>query len=172
MGYAGSPNLGRAGIEIDVRRFSRETAGMTAAGIGALMLLLIEARSGPVPAVKARRIVGLSGARWQIAKEAISPFFDLLNGHYIARPDRFWRPIYRGPIIRPSIPRRVRLFVRERDGDQCRYCGTTSGPFHMDHVKPLSRGGDNDHENIVVACRDCNLSKSDKPLEDWRLRHV
>lgn len=50
----------------------------------------------------------------------------------------------------------------------CAYCNkvgsTGTGPdgkvWHMDHVEPLSQGG-NDHEsNIVKACARCNMKKS------------
>src|SRR3546814_9225126 len=50
----------------------------------------------------------------------------------------------------------------------CAYCGSASGPFHIDHVKPFSRGGSNHRSNLKLACRDCNLSKSNKPLSKWR----
>ena len=32
----------------------------------------------------------------------------------------------------------------------------------FDHVIPRSRGGDTTWENIVAACNDCNVRKSDK----------
>lgn len=54
--------------------------------------------------------------------------------------------------------------VRLRDGDLCRYCGIVvdwtdrrgkSGGTY-DHVDPR---GENEVENVVVACRGCNSSK-------------
>lgn len=58
----------------------------------------------------------------------------------------------------------LRITVMERDGEQCRYCGDTEGPFHCDHIVPLAQGGTNDLENLTVACRFCNSSKSGKPV--------
>src|SRR3546814_20045766 len=49
----------------------------------------------------------------------------------------------------------------------CAYCGSASGPFHLDHVKPFSRGGSNHRSNLKLACRDCNLRKSNNPLSKW-----
>lgn len=41
----------------------------------------------------------------------------------------------------------------------CTYCGTTTGPFHCDHVVPLSRGGPSDQSNLTISCAPCNLAK-------------
>lgn len=61
------------------------------------------------------------------------------------------------------ISKSVRFSVLERDSFRCRYCG--AGPdnaeLHIDHVVPVSVGGGNDMENLVTACANCNLGKSD-----------
>nr|WP_139110026.1 HNH endonuclease signature motif containing protein [Ensifer sp. LC163] len=57
--------------------------------------------------------------------------------------------------------------IFERDGERCRYCGTTEGPFHVDHILPVALGGSNDPENLTVACRDCNLSKGARLISEW-----
>lgn len=58
--------------------------------------------------------------------------------------------------------------VMERDGRKCVCCGTTDGPFHLDHVQPVVAGGKATADNLVVACAPCNLSKGSKPLRQWR----
>lgn len=50
--------------------------------------------------------------------------------------------------------------VYARDGHQCRYCGTTEAPFHLDHVLPVIQGGTSEPGNLVVACQSCNCRKS------------
>lgn len=48
-------------------------------------------------------------------------------------------------------------------GGKCYWCEeslATTG-YHIDHVVPLSRGGSNHPDNIVLACRSCNLRKAD-----------
>lgn len=60
---------------------------------------------------------------------------------------------------RTTISGATRLAVLERDGYSCRYCWNQTGPFHMDHVRPWSWGGDDSLENLVTACIPCNLSK-------------
>lgn len=61
---------------------------------------------------------------------------------------------------------RERIFAR--DGEVCRYCATTDGPFHIDHIAPLRHGGSHDDDNLCVACATCNVSKKDRTPEQWR----
>lgn len=65
------------------------------------------------------------------------------------------------------------LAMFAQQNGRCFYCGITlswdiSGDIHTDHVNPLSRGGRNDTDNVVIACADCNQSKSYKTLEEWQ----
>lgn len=62
---------------------------------------------------------------------------------------------------RRAIPLPIRRAVIERDGNMCRYCGDTSGPFELDHVLPWSRGGQDTVDNLVRACLPCNRAKRD-----------
>ncbi len=63
-----------------------------------------------------------------------------------------------------SISRRG---VFARDGHRCQYCG--GRPETLDHVIPRSRGGGHTWENVVAACRPCNVHKADRLLPDTRL---
>jgi hypothetical protein len=67
---------------------------------------------------------------------------------------------------RRGLSKRVRFEVFKRDGFRCQYCGATplQSPLHCDHVEPVAGGGSNDMDNLVTACQDCNLGKSDVPL--------
>jgi len=42
------------------------------------------------------------------------------------------------------------------------YNGDDVIAFHFDHIIPISAGGQNTEENIVLSCRHCNLSKGVK----------
>jgi len=62
------------------------------------------------------------------------------------------------------MPAFTRFNVFLRDQWECQYCGD---PFKtqeltFDHVIPRSRGGRTVWDNIVTACRDCNLLKGSK----------
>jgi 5-methylcytosine-specific restriction endonuclease McrA len=53
--------------------------------------------------------------------------------------------------------------------NRCAYCGISLRKVerHLDHVKPLSRKGKHSIDNLVPACRRCNLTKKDALLIDW-----
>ncbi len=63
--------------------------------------------------------------------------------------------------------------IKERDGNNCRYCGVhvnwrdrkSSSGGTYDHVVPVSQGGDESLDNLVVACRDCNGRKGPRTPE-------
>ena len=40
----------------------------------------------------------------------------------------------------------------------------------VDHIVPVSRGGSNGPENIVLACWECNMAKKDQSLEEFLQR--
>lgn len=50
----------------------------------------------------------------------------------------------------------------ERQHGTCYWCGKKSIKYHVDHVIPLSRGGSNWPDNIVIACPTCNLKRTNK----------
>lgn len=51
------------------------------------------------------------------------------------------------------------------------YCGDTA-PATLDHIVPISRGGArNALENLVLACRDCNVAKDDRTPTEWKPGH-
>ena len=61
-----------------------------------------------------------------------------------------------------------RRAVFARDDHTCQYCG---GPADsIDQVLPRSRGGGHDWENLVAACRRCNLAKRDRTPEEAGMR--
>lgn len=71
--------------------------------------------------------------------------------------------------VPPDWPE-LRSVVFERDGLSCRYCQTEAGPFEVDHIIPVVRGGSDDLENLCVACKPCNASKGGRLLTEWRGR--
>ena len=48
----------------------------------------------------------------------------------------------------------------------CAYCAST-GDLHVEHVVPISKGGEHHLGNIVPACQRCNFSKGKSDAETW-----
>ena len=55
--------------------------------------------------------------------------------------------------------------VAQRALHHCEYCKAPEAifnfPFEVEHITPPRRGGTNGDENLALACRSCNLFKSD-----------
>jgi 5-methylcytosine-specific restriction endonuclease McrA len=70
--------------------------------------------------------------------------------------------------------RRVQTVSRRgvfaRDDHRCQYCGDSADS--IDHVMPRSRGGSHVWENVVAACRRCNLHKRDRTPEEAGMTRV
>lgn len=69
---------------------------------------------------------------------------------------------------RKSIPKRTRFEVFKRDSFTCQYCGESAPQvvLNVDHIKPVSKGGDNNLLNLITSCVDCNQGKSNIKLDD------
>src|SRR4051794_41151740 len=69
-----------------------------------------------------------------------------------------------------AVTKRTRFEVLRRDNHTCQYCGAKAPDvvLHIDHVMPVSLGGDDKPGNLVTACKDCNAGKAsitpDSPL--------
>lgn len=56
----------------------------------------------------------------------------------------------------------------EEQGWMCFYCShPLEDNYHVDHYVPVSKGGSNSIDNIVVACPSCNLLKNDKDPHEF-----
>ena len=65
-----------------------------------------------------------------------------------------------------------RRTVLMRDNYTCQYCGAqpSQSELTVDHIVPKVRGGETSWENVVCACRDCNLSKGSRLLSETNMR--
>jgi len=120
--------------------------------------------------------------------DATDPAMEELLVHLgLAEPDR------RRAKVKRELSAKKRFEVFKRDNFTCRYCGrsVSSGDLpvlkrsddpaldelmvqmglaryevilEVDHVIPRSRGGGDDMNNLVTACKDCNRGKGARPL--------
>ena len=67
-----------------------------------------------------------------------------------------------------DFPAAVVALVEERAGRGCWWCKRAEletpddEPLELDHLQPLSQGGDNHHTNLVWSCRGHNRSKRNR----------
>lgn len=65
-----------------------------------------------------------------------------------------------------KIPEVIQAQVRRRANNLCEYCHTDEHwqyvPFTIDHLKAVSDGGEDDPENLALACFHCYRRKSNK----------
>lgn len=97
------------------------------------------------------------------------------KAHYASNPEMYRaRDRNRRALAKASKGTHTAVDVAKQfaaQGGKCYWCGCSlkkSGKdkFHADHREPLSKGGSNGPDNIVISCPSCNQSKGAKsPLE-------
>ncbi len=90
------------------------------------------------------------------------------HAEFKSRLRRFKQAVRR----RKPIPREMRAAIWEMTNGRCFYCGRWTNPYEtleIDHIRPKSRGGTDDIDNLVPSCTTCNKSKGDQLLEEWRI---
>lgn len=70
---------------------------------------------------------------------------------------------------REPIESKIIKQVYQEDNYTCQYCGTYGGKLTIDHKIPVSRGGNNNRNNLCVACHSCNCSKGAKTPEEFEV---
>ena len=65
---------------------------------------------------------------------------------------------------------RLRFEILNKYQFTCQYCGRKSPQIELqiDHIVPLSKGGKNEKENMIVACVECNLGKGDLSIVSFK----
>ena len=76
--------------------------------------------------------------------------------------------------MRENIPYELRQAVFERDNYTCQYCGRSydEADLEIEHIIPISKGGNNDIRNIATACRACNRAKGTRILTIGELKEI
>jgi hypothetical protein len=62
--------------------------------------------------------------------------------------------------------KKIRNFILKRDGYKCLKCGNTE-KLQIDHIMPVSKGGENKLSNLQTLCNICNSKKRDN-YKDYR----
>lgn len=72
--------------------------------------------------------------------------------------------------IRKSFSRKTREAVYSKCGGHCAYCGCEISikEMQIDHLEPFYNGGNDEIDNLLPSCRQCNFYKSTLSLEVYR----
>jgi len=72
------------------------------------------------------------------------------------------------------ITNELRRAVFERDNHTCLYCGGVGEEtdLEVDHIIPVSKGGNDDIRNLCTACWKCNRSKGARILTTNELQRI
>lgn len=81
------------------------------------------------------------------------------------------RLLYFANIKRYDLPLNKKNIFK-RDNYTCQYCGIKGAPLTIDHVIPKKRGGDNNWENLVTSCIECNNKKGDKTPQEAKMKLI
>lgn len=57
--------------------------------------------------------------------------------------------------------------MQKQQDNKCFYCDKRLNSYHIEHIIPISKGGEHKSYNIVLACPKCNLSKRDQNPEEF-----
>jgi hypothetical protein len=68
--------------------------------------------------------------------------------------------------LRKRLTESAKKNIYIRDKYECQYCGSKED-LEIDHIIPLSKGGNNEPDNLITSCHKCNALKGDKTLEEF-----
>ena len=117
-----------------------------------LCLLLLSARMNnllPNSPVKLERLIG---ATEPLDLSAFADFVDFAVQE---------KPSFEDRLANRRVPDIIRAAVLVRDGGRCRRCRRAI-QLEMDHIVPVSKGGQTEESNLQTLCRRCNRAKSRK----------
>lgn len=84
---------------------------------------------------------------------------------FFSQPEfnKFGIPTKQCEAERKKLTAKLRYEILKRDGFRCQICGASQEDgvkLHVDHIKPVARGGLTVSENLRTLCQSCNLGKS------------
>ena len=65
---------------------------------------------------------------------------------------------------RKPFSKAVRIETIKRDCYECQFCGSKDR-LEVDHIIPVSRGGNDEMSNLITLCKACNIAKGTRILD-------
>ena len=66
----------------------------------------------------------------------------------------------------------TRKNILKRDNNTCQYCSKNKGDITIDHIIPKDKGGADAWNNLVVACKKCNMIKGNYLLKEINMKLI
>jgi len=117
-----------------------------------ICLLLLSARMDNLLPNSPVKLEQLIGATEPLDVSVFSNFIDFAPVE---------RPSFEDRYSNRRVPDGIRASVLVRDGGHCRRCGRSIN-LEMDHIVPVSKGGQTEESNLQTLCRRCNRAKARK----------
>jgi hypothetical protein len=142
--------------------WGRETSWMTPEQMGAYAAICawVVRTGNPVSEVSVPYIIHASARKWRSLKGPLVQYeaITIEDGEVMipALTGRLYRTGYL--YSKTPISSKLRWRVFERDGYQCRECGSRED-LTADHIEPEINGGATVFENLQTLCRPCNSRK-------------
>jgi 5-methylcytosine-specific restriction endonuclease McrA len=114
-------------------------------------VLLLNADYNPISIIKWRRAVVL------LLKKRVK----FISKRVICLANYIKIPYQKLLSVRPT-----KNLIKKLCNYQCSYCGSFKD-LTIDHIIPLSRGGEHSFENTTCCCRKCNEEKGNRTPEEW-----
>ena len=71
-----------------------------------------------------------------------------------------------------KLPKEFLQNVLKAQNGNCFYCDTSLSDYKaIEHLTPLTRGGDNSPYNLMYSCKSCNSKKRTLTLEEFAIKH-
>lgn len=121
-------------------------------------------------------------ARIRTEKKAYDRLYRTVNAERLRQIKATWREKNKDLLKAVSLSYKARRRAVEKAGDSsraikewigrqtltCKWCGANcAGNFHVDHIKPLARGGTHTTGNLCIACPPCNIRKNARDPEEF-----
>ena len=101
----------------------------------------------------------------EILKKRVNTYRKTDNGRVVAKNHSHKRRSYKKQGV--GINKKQWIDCLEFFNNCCAYSGEKCEELHMEHIIPLSKGGEHSFYNIVPCKGEYNLSKSNKNMEEW-----
>ena len=123
-------------------------------------VLVLNAGYEPLHRVSLQHAIGMLAREVAVVEEAVENAY---FGHFpLPKVLRLVR--YVALKWRNKAPKWSRRRLLDRDNGECGYCGKHADT--IDHILPLSRGGDTSWLNTVAACFKCNNKKGSRTVTE------